>query len=254
MKKTTLLLSGLFVFSISAMENGKDQQNSTQPSEMPSIVEQVVNAEMKIDLIKNLQWKNPYIKSQATTNNYHYPKANPNASVITNLKELAEQGAYLGFHDYVRQSVAQKCTLVEVETLSVAQKLWHWLRDVPTEDQVAQSLKSLNDIDMGYQTFMKLSKKMIADDIAQQENKSLLTKNREMKLKCIVDFSELSLKYFQKNSSANPQFKNELIGVLFALGKEFETEEIKSLDIEGINKDKFAANVQKIALTLSHMQ
>lgn len=183
--------------------------------------------------------------------NYHYPKANPANSVLTNIKDLAEQGVYAGFHDYVRQSVAQKCMLAEVEAISITQKLWHWLRDIPTEEQVAQSLKGLNDIDMGYQSLVKLSKKTTSDDALHQENQAFLIKNRLTRLQHIVDFSELSLKYVQKNSSANPQFKNELIGVLFTLSKEFDAEDIKQLDSDSSQKNKFLTNIQKIALSLS---
>lgn len=231
-KMLTLIVVASLFSSVQAMDN----QTNEEPAAASAVYapNQFVEATMDIGSISSLTWKNPAIQiGSPTINNYHHPKANPNASIWVNVKELAEQGAYTGFHDYVRQSVAEKCASAEIGLRTF---IANWYNGGHKEQKISKILEQVMNKELAFKHIKDLLES--SDDESERESlKKLIFENRTAKYTLVAAMSQEAVSYVNTKKSF-ADFKIELFKLIKKFEKEIEADQHSFETIELYEKTK----------------
>ena len=234
MKKLELLTVSFALVSLftQAME---DNANSVEPSEAskPTIqAGQYIHSDIKE--ITNFTCKKPYVQVGApTVTNYHYPKANPALGVWVNVKDLAEQGAYGGFHDYVRQSVTEKFASAEI---GIRTFVANWYSGGDKEKKISGMLEQVMNKELAFKHIKDLLDS--SNDEAERDNlKKLIFENRTAKYTIVAAMSQEAVSYVNTKKSF-AEFKIELFKLIKKFEKEIEADQHSFETVEQFEETK----------------
>ncbi|MFZ5953777.1 MAG: hypothetical protein ACOYT8_01615 [Candidatus Dependentiae bacterium] len=239
----TTALCGLIVFTGSSMENNTNHEASAGKETFNHIItDHVVNAQFKT--VKEFKCNNPYVQvGSPTIHNYHYPKANPIVSVWKNIKEIGEQGAYLGLHTYVSQSVSQKLMLGEQ---LLALKVFNWYSGGNKKEEIVGLHNEINKKDFLFTRIQKQIKR--AEDEESKTNLiNVLKENRLNKYQLVAKISDEAASYLKQSNDMDFAFNENLIKIIEAHSQQLEVEKdhLQAKMYEEI-KQKLNANLLKI--------
>ncbi|BDC35243.1 hypothetical protein Noda2021_12010 [Candidatus Dependentiae bacterium Noda2021] len=146
---------------------------------------------------------------------------------------MAEQGAYGGFHDYVRQSVAEKFASAEI---GLRTYIANWYSGGDKEQKISAMLEQVMNKELAFKHIKDTLES--SDDEAEREAlKQLMFENRTAKYTIVAAMSQEAVEYVNTKKSF-AEFKIELFKLIKKFEKEIEADQHSFQTVEQFKETK----------------